>query len=105
MKFAVIKTGGKQYEVREGGILQVEKLPAPAAGQAVVFEEVLLTVGGEEVTLGTPLVAGAKVEAEFLETNRAKKITILKYKPKTRYRVKRGHRQPFTRVKITKLDF
>ncbi len=104
MKFAVIKTGGKQYKVAEGDVLKIEKLPL-AKGEAVTFDQVLLTSDDDTVKIGTPLVAGAKVVGEVLDQNRAKKVVILKYKAKTRYRVKRGHRQPFSSVKITKLDF
>lgn len=104
MKFAVIKTGGKQYRVAEGEILKIEKLPL-AKGAAAVFDEVLLTSDGDITRVGNPLVAGAKVVGEVLDQKRAEKVLVLKYKPKTRYRVKRGHRQSFSSVKITKLDF
>ena len=104
MKFAVIKTGGKQYRVTEGDMLKVEKLDADK-GRAILFNQVLLAVDGEGVKIGKPYLADAKVEADNLETGKSKKVLVFKYKSKTRYRVKRGHRQPFTRVKITKLDF
>jgi len=104
MKFAVIKTGGKQYKVAEGDILKIEKLPL-ARGTAAIFDEVLLSSDGDTVKIGTPFVTGARVTGEVIDQNRAKKVIILKYKPKTRYRVKRGHRQPFSSVKITKLGF
>ena len=104
MKFAVIKTGGKQYRVAEGDVFKVEKLPA-VEDKKIIFDQVLLAVDGEAVKLGQPYLTNAKVEAENLETGKSKKVLVFKYKSKTRYRVKRGHRQPFTRVKITKLDF
>ena len=103
MKFAVIKTGGKQYQVAEGDVLKVEKLNI--ADKTIAFDQVLLAVDGEEVKIGRPYLPEAKVEAENLETGKNKKVLVFKYKSKTRYRVKRGHRQPFTRIKITKLDF
>lgn len=104
MKFAVIKTGGKQYQVAEGNTLTVEKLPE-RRGEKTVFKEVLLIDDGEKTTIGRPTIPEAKVMAEVLTTGKAPKITVLKYKSKTRYRVKRGHRQPYTKVKIAKLDF
>ncbi|MBI2100562.1 MAG: 50S ribosomal protein L21 [Candidatus Vogelbacteria bacterium] len=104
MKFAVIKTGGKQYRVTEGQRLKIEKLPL-AKGAMINFDQVLLTNDGDDTKIGTPTVAGAKVTGEIIDQNRAKKLLVFKYKPKTRYRVKRGHRQPFTNLKITKLDF
>ena len=105
MKFAVIKTGGKQYKVAEGDVLKVEKLPASADNKKLTFDQVLLAVNGEEMKIGQPWLAEVKVEAENLETGKSKKVLVFKYKSKTRYRVKRGHRQPFTRVKIAKIDF
>lgn len=104
MKFAVIKTGGKQYKVEAGQILTIEKLDL-AVGQSVIFDQVLLTSDDTKTQIGRPLVEGAKVEGEIIQQGRAKKVLVLKYKPKTRYRIKRGHRQPFSKVKITKLDF
>ena len=104
MKFAVIKTGGKQYRVAEGDTLKVEKLPA-AVGEKIVFDQVFLTAEGDQVEIGTPVLAKAKVESEVLEQDRPKKLLAFKYKAKTRYRIKRGHRQPYTKVKITKLGF
>ncbi len=103
MNFAVIKTGGKQYLVSTGKNLKIEKLPGQA-GDKVVLDEVLLLADGEQLKIGTPKVAGVQVTAEVLEQGRAKKITVLKYKPKTRYRVKRGHRQPYTQVKILAIN-
>lgn len=101
-KFAVIKTGSKQYKVKQTDKLKVEKLKAEV-GETVSFEEVLLVVDDGQVKVGQPLVPDAKVEAKVLEQGRGKKITVIKYKPKTRYRRKRGHRQPFTKVEILKI--
>ncbi len=102
MSFAVIKTGGKQYVVREGEALTIEKLPQPENGK-ITFTEVLLMDDGKKTTIGTPTIAGATIEADFVAEGRAKKITIVKYKNKTRARKKQGHRQPFTKVSIKKV--
>lgn len=99
--FAIIKTGGKQYKVAEGDVLSVEKLAV--SGKEVVFDNVLLVVNGA-VKVGKPNVSGAKVTAEVLEEGKGKKKMVFRYKSKTRYRKKKGHRQPFTRVKIIKIS-
>lgn len=101
---AVIKTGGKQYHVKAGDKLRIEKIETPKDGQ-VIFDQVLLVSdeADKEVKVGTPLVAGAKVEATVTEQGRADKITVVKYKAKVRYRRKLGHRQPFTAVQIDKI--
>lgn len=103
-KIAVIKTGGKQYKVREKDTLSVEKLPAEE-GKSVTFDEVLMVADSEsgEATLGKPGVKGAKVEAKVIEQARDKKVKVVKYKNKTRYTKVFGHRQPFTKVEITKI--
>ncbi len=103
MKFAVIKTGGKQYRVAEGDVLTIEKLPE-MVGEKAVFKEVLLLDDGEQTTIGQPFISSATVTAEVTATGKGKKVVIVKYKPKVRYRVKRGHRQVFTKVKITTID-
>ena len=100
MTFAVIKTGGKQYKVAEGDTLTIEKLNHD--GGEVVFEQVLL-MANEEVKVGRPLVSGAKVEARILEEGKGKKKIVFKYKSKTRQHKKKGHRQPYTKVQITKI--
>ena len=100
--YAVIATGGKQYKVSEGDIITIEKLGVEA-GETVTFDQVL-AVSGEEMTVGTPIVEGATVEAEVLENGRAKKVIVYKYKRKTGYHKKNGHRQSFSRVKITKIN-
>ncbi|MFZ5364367.1 MAG: 50S ribosomal protein L21 [Patescibacteria group bacterium] len=98
---AVIKTGGKQYKVKEGEVLKIEKI-AGKAGDKIDFEVLLLAdEDGKDVKVGKPLVSGAKVSAEILEQGRARKVNIIKYKPKVRYRRKAGHRQMYTKVKVT----
>ncbi len=100
---AVIKTGGKQYKVKEGEILKIEKI-AGNAGDKIEFE-VLLTSDeeGKDVKVGKPTVAGAKVTGEILEQGRARKVDVIKYKPKVRYRRKAGHRQMYTKVKVASI--
>ena len=102
MKTAVIKTGGKQYIVAEGDAIRVEKL-AGEKGTVVSFSDVFLVADGDTVAVGTPIVSGAKVEGVVEEQGRADKVIGIKYKPKVRYRKKFGHRQEFTKVKITKI--
>ncbi|MEK9183385.1 MAG: 50S ribosomal protein L21 [Patescibacteria group bacterium] len=104
MKFAVIQTGGKQYLVKEGQSLKVEKL-AGAKGDKIVFDKVLLMANddGSEARVGKPYVDGAKVEADILDQARADKVMIIKYKRKIRYRRRQGHRQEFSKIKITKI--
>ena len=104
MSFAIIKTGGKQYRVAEGDKVLVEKLDLEA-GKEFDFEEVLLITNGkaENAKIGQPLIEGAKVHAKVLEQGRADKKIVFKYHSKTRYKKKKGHRQPFTRVEILKI--
>ena len=97
--YAVIKTGGKQYRVAQGDRLRVEKLPGEP-GAKVTFDEVLM-IGGDKVAVGAPLVKGAKVSAEIVAQDRAKKIVVFKFRRRKNYRRKRGHRQPYTELKIT----
>ena len=101
--FAVIKTGGKQYRVTPGRKLRVEKLDAPE-GAAIHFKDVLLVADGEKIEIGTPLVGQAQIEAKVLQQGRDKKKIVFKYHRKTRYRKKKGHRQPFTEIEITKIS-
>ena len=100
---AIIVTGGKQYKVAEGDTLFIEKLPAEADSQ-VVFDQVLAILDGDSATIGTPTVAGAKVEATVLKNGKGKKIRIFKYNPKKGYRKRQGHRQPYTKVEIKKIS-
>lgn len=100
-EFAVIKTGGKQYRVSAGDVLNIEKLQGDFKdGDKITFDEVLLVDNGKDTTIGTPVIKGAKVEATLKESGRAKKITVIKFKSKSRYFNKRGHRQPFFKVQI-----
>ena len=100
---AIIETGGKQYKVAEGYNLFIEKLPVEA-GEAVTFAKVLAVIDGENVTVGTPVVEGAKVDASVVKNGKGKKIIVFKYKPKKGYRRKQGHRQPYTKVTIGKIS-
>ena len=98
---AVIVTGGKQYTVAEGDVLYIEKLNAEA--EAVVKFEVLAVLDGENSKIGAPVVEGAAVEAKVIKNGTGKKLTIFKYKPKKNEKKKMGHRQPYTKVEITKI--
>ena len=97
--YAVIRTGGKQYRVSQGDTLRIEKLPGDV-GSSITFGEVLM-LGGEKLSIGKPLVKGAKVSAEIVAQDRAKKIIVFKMRRRKNYRRKNGHRQWFTEVKIT----
>ena len=98
--YAIIKTGGKQYKVAEGDILNVEKLNAEK-GAEVVFDEVLAIVNDGKVTVGKPFIDGAKVTATVEDQGKGEKILVFKYKAKANYRKRAGHRQPYTAVKIS----
>ena len=100
--YAVIETGGKQVRVSEGSVIYVEKLEVEA-GSAYTFDKVLM-LGGESVTIGNPYVAGATVEATVDKQGKQKKILVFKYKAKKKYRRKQGHRQPYTKLTITKIN-
>ena len=99
---AVIVTGGKQYTVAEGDVLYIEKLGAEEEA-TVKFEQVLAILDGENTKIGAPVVEGAAVEAKVVKNGKAKKITVFKYKPKKNEKKKIGHRQPYTKVEITKI--
>ena len=99
---AIIVTGGKQYSVSEGDEIFVEKLNAEA-DDTVIFDQVLAVVDGENSTFGKPVVDGAKVEATVVKNGKAKKIVVFKYRPKKDSKSIRGHRQPYTKVKIEKI--
>lgn len=106
--FAIVETGGKQYRVAVGDTLKVEKVKSEVKvykeGDTIVFDKVLLVDNGSDVTdIGTPFIDGAKVSATLLEIGRAAKVTVIKYKQKSRYFKKNGHRQPFFKVKIEKI--
>ena len=99
---AIIVTGGKQYSVSEGDEIFVEKLNAEA-DETVIFDQVLAVVDGENSTFGKPVVDGAKVEATVVKNGKARKLIVFKYRPKKDSKSIRGHRQPYTKVKIEKI--
>ena len=101
--FAIIETGGKQYKVIEQDIIFVEKLNVNE-GDEIVFDQVVALSGDNGFTVGTPVVAGAKVTAKVLKQGKNKKIYVLKYKAKKNEKKKIGHRQPFTKVQIVKIE-
>ncbi|MDD6923056.1 MAG: 50S ribosomal protein L21 [Veillonellaceae bacterium] len=101
--YAIIKTGGKQYRVAEGDEIYVEKLAANE-GDEVAFDQVLTIVNDDDVKVGKPFVEGAKVTAKVEAQGKAKKILVFKYKAKSNYRRRQGHRQPFTKVVIEKIE-
>ncbi|MDK2807585.1 MAG: large subunit ribosomal protein [Clostridiales bacterium] len=100
--YAIIATGGKQYKVAEGDIIKVEKLGVEA-GEAVTFDQVLVVNNGE-VKVGNPTVTGATVSATVVKDGKAKKVMVYRYKRKTGYHKKNGHRQQYTQVKIEKIN-
>lgn len=97
--YAVIESGGKQYRVEKGGTIQVEGLDAEP-GKDLTLDRVVLFADGDTVKVGSPLLKGAKVQARVVGHGRGKKITVMKYRAKSRYRRKTGHRQRFTTLKI-----
>ena len=101
--YAIIKTGGKQYKVAEGNEVIIEKLDAEE-GSSVTFDEVLAVGEGDDIKIGRPLIEGAKITATVVKNGKGPKIRIFKYKHKTNYRRRQGHRQPFTKVKIEKIE-
>ena len=103
MNIAIIKTGGKQYIVQEGQKLKIEKLNQ-SEGNEFEFDRVLLFANGEEVKIGQPDVKDIKVRAKVLREGREEKKIVFRYKNKTRYKKKKGHRQPFTEVEILKIS-
>ena len=100
--YAIIATGGKQYKVAEGDVIKVEKLGVEA-GETYTFDQVL-AVGGDELTVGCPTVAGATVSATVMNEGRGKKVIVYKYKRKTGYHKKNGHSQAYTQLKIEKIN-
>ena len=100
---AIIVTGGKQYTVAEGDVVYIEKLPGEA-GETVKFDQALAILDGEKATFGAPGVEGASVEATIVKNGKGKKVRSLKYNPKKGYRKRQGHRQPYTKVEITKIS-
>lgn len=105
MEVAVIKTGGKQYVVSKGDTIVIEKLPGEAKkGDSVVFDEVLLVDNGSDTTIGAPLIKGAKVTGTVVSAGLGNKVEVVKYKPKSRYYKRRGHRQPILKVAIDSIS-
>lgn len=111
--FAVIKTGGKQYIVTPGQKIKVEKIGKPSLAKAtegkkesqeIIFDEVLLLEKNKKVEFGTPLIKDAKVIGKIVRQGKGKKVIVFKYRAKTRYKKKGGHRQPFTEVEIVKIE-
>lgn len=110
-KIAIIETGGKQYVVTKDSVITVEKLDSgrPSSAKAsdgqrkITFDKVLLTDDGKETKVGAPYISGAKVSAELVEEGRADKVTVIRYRQKSRYFKKKGHRQPYAKVRITAL--
>ncbi len=101
--YAVIRSGGKQYKVAEGDTVAVEKITA-GEGESVELNEVLMLVDGDKVTVGTPMVAGAKVAAKVLAHGRGEKIKVIKFRRRKHHRKQMGHRQAYTRLQITRID-
>jgi large subunit ribosomal protein L21 len=101
--YAIFKTGGKQYKVEEGQLLKVEKLDI-AEGDTIEFTDVLAVNADDGIKYGRPFVEGAKITAKAIKQGKNKKIIVFKYKPKKRYRKKAGHRQPYTKLLIEKIE-
>lgn len=103
MNIGVIKTGGKQYLVKEGSTITIEKIASISEGDETSFDSVLLTDNGTETVVGTPTVKGVVISGKVLKAGKGKKVIVVKYKAKSRYYKKRGHRQPFLQVTIGKV--
>ena len=101
--YAVVSTGGKQYRVKEGDILRIEKIPGDV-GENFSFDKVLLLSDGSELTIGEPTVPNASVNARIVQQGKSKKVLVFKYKRRKRFRRKQGHRQPFTAVQIDSIS-
>lgn len=104
MKYAVIRNGGKQYRVKEGDELDVEKIPIEE-GKSITLNEVLLFVEGENIILGQPVIDGLKVKANVLKEFKGEKIRVGRFRPKSRYAKIKGHRQHLTKIKITEIVY
>jgi large subunit ribosomal protein L21 len=102
MKYAIVESGGKQYKAVEGGLIEVDRLNLEA-GKKVTLEDVLLISDDGAITVGTPIIAGAKVTATVVDEFKGPKVLIYKYHPRKRYRLKKGHRQWYTRLQVEKI--
>ncbi|MGS0765158.1 50S ribosomal protein L21 [Syntrophomonas curvata] len=102
--YAVIESGGKQYKVSEGSVLKVEKLDAAAGDRLTIDQVLMVSDENGKVKVGDPVVSNARVEVEVMEQGRDKKVVVYKYKKRKNYRRKQGHRQPFTRLKVIKIE-
>lgn len=102
--YAVIETGGKQYKVAEGDVIYVEKLDAEVDSTVELGNVLIVSKDDEELVVGKPVVEGAKVNAKVLAQGKSKKVVVFKYKAKKDYRKKQGHRQPYTKLQIEKID-
>lgn len=102
--YAIVQTGGKQYRVKPGDTVRVESLPGDD-GDTIELDDVRMVSDDGDVTLGSPNIPGAKVTAEILGRGRGKKVIVFKYKAKTRYRRKNGHRQNYTELKVTDISY
>ncbi|MFU8826168.1 MAG: 50S ribosomal protein L21 [Brevefilum sp.] len=103
MKFVIVEQGGKQYRAAEGKTIEVDRLPSEV-GETVTLEDVLLSVNDADITIGTPLIEGAKVQTKVVDHFKGPKILVFKYRPKQRYRVKSGHRQQYTRLLVESIE-
>jgi len=103
MKLAVIETGGKQYVVKEGETITIEKLDSTAVGDSVEFKNILMIADGEKLTIGDPLIKSGKVLGKLVEEGKGKKLRVSRFRSKSRYHRTYGHRQPFMNVEITKI--
>ena len=103
MKYAIVESGGKQYKAVEGSTIEVDRLQVEP-GEQVTLEAVLLLVNGEEVMVGTPVVEGAQVKTTLLAHTKGPKLIVFKYRPKKHYRVKTGHRQQYTLLKVNSIE-
>ncbi len=103
MDFAIIKTGGKQYKVKEGDTLNIEKVDKEE-GDEIIFDQVLMKSDDGDFEIGTPVIEGSKVNAKVVEHGKGEKVTIFRYKPKNRHRRKVGHRQPYTKIEIQSIS-
>lgn len=101
--YAVVATGGKQYKVKKGDVVRIEKIPGEV-GESISFDRVLMISDGTEVTIGQPVVENAVVDARIVEQDRNKKVLVFKYKRRKRFRRKQGHRQYYTAVRITEIS-